>query len=358
MHLVNLSKPITHADYWSGTLEPGLYYTFNPLAGLLLLDGYSKQIQPSDVPFGPMEENESPSRIIIVHPVGFGDLLFLTPSLVKLGLLFPEAEICVSVLAPYVQALRGVPEIQILPYPLPRTETLNRGTRIISLENAIVGERELHAVDAIARRIGITLYEEDGKHCRYSISREDTTKASFRYPRNGKPRLGIQVLASTHNRTYPFQPLITVIADLVEDGWEILLFGAPGQVPLPENAAVTNLTSAANPPDFYESACILTTCDVVLAPDSALAHLAGALGIQTVALYGPYPWKLRTAYHPSVRAVTGVARCSPCFAGADWPEHGPCAQSHKCEALMDIPPGRVINEIEKAYERSQEGVTK
>jgi ADP-heptose:LPS heptosyltransferase len=145
----------------------------------------------------------------------------------------------------------------------------------------------------------------------------------------------------------------------MERGWELFFFGGPNEVDLPmiieQHSQVTNLTKRQPAPSFSESAAILTTCDVVLAPDSSLCHLAGALDIPTVALFGPFPWQTRTKYSPKTRALQGNARCSPCFhharLGEEWPVGGPCRETGNCVAMLDVQPERVIREITKQYER-------
>ena len=64
-------------------------------------------------------------------------------------------------------------------------------------------------------------------------------------------------------------------------------------------------------------------CDAVLAPDSSMMHAAGTLGIPCVAFFGPFPYRLRTAYYDSVFALialnagvssTTATICSPASA--------------------------------------------
>jgi heptosyltransferase-2 len=114
---------------------------------------------------------------------------------------------------------------------------------------------------------------------------------------------------------------------------------------------LVNLTQLPEPPNFRQSAALLATCDAVVAPDSALCHLAGALNLPTVALYGPFPWALRTAYALRTVALSGHGPCAPCFhherAGEVWPEGKPCAKSGRCEVLATIEPERILAKLEK-----------
>jgi ADP-heptose:LPS heptosyltransferase len=111
------------------------------------------------------------------------------------------------------------------------------------------------------------------------------------------------------------------------------------------------LNVAAQAKTFAQSAGVLAQCDVVLAPDSAIAHLAGALKLPTVALYGSFPWQARTAYAPTIRALQVSMACAPCYwhgRGSAFPSHGPCARTGRCEVLAQIEPQRVVREVMKA----------
>ena len=83
-------------------------------------------------------------------------------------------------------------------------------------------------------------------------------------------------------------------------------------------------------------------------------HLAGTLGVPCVGLFGPFPWKLRTAYYKTVFALHGNGVCpmAPCF----WSHHnglplfpagGPCNQTGLCEELSSIEPERIRAKLEQ-----------
>jgi ADP-heptose:LPS heptosyltransferase len=94
----------------------------------------------------------------------------------------------------------------------------------------------------------------------------------------------------------------------------------------------------------------LATCDACIAPDSVFCHVAGALHIPTIALYGPFPWQLRTAHAPSIHALQGVAKCAPCFhhsrVGEVFPRGEECENTGDCAALARISPSRIVSKID------------
>jgi ADP-heptose:LPS heptosyltransferase len=148
--------------------------------------------------------------------------------------------------------------------------------------------------------------------------------------------------------------------------WEIYLFGSPGSIPMavipqPARSRVINL--AHDKLTFRQSAAVAQTCDVIVAPDSALMHLAGTLGLPCVALFGPIPAALRTAYYPSVTALQDTSACpmAPCFhhpraLGSGflaWPNGGPCIKAGHCTVLAATTPTQVTSAIINLFEASK-----
>ncbi|OGQ84353.1 MAG: hypothetical protein A3F90_15710 [Deltaproteobacteria bacterium RIFCSPLOWO2_12_FULL_60_19] len=91
-------------------------------------------------------------------------------------------------------------------------------------------------------------------------------------------------------------------------------------------------------------AALLSRCDLYLGNDSGLTHLAGALGIETIALFGPTD---AAQWAPRGRSVTVVSRnvpCSPCSSSA----MKRCAH-RKC--LAGLSPDAVTGLIRRLAER-------
>jgi heptosyltransferase-2 len=66
-------------------------------------------------------------------------------------------------------------------------------------------------------------------------------------------------------------------------------------------------------PNLRHALAVLKHCRVFISNDSAIMHLAGALGVPVVALFGPTDWR---RLHPWVQAYAIVRKdlpCMPCF---------------------------------------------
>jgi ADP-heptose:LPS heptosyltransferase len=320
-------------------LQGGRYVVEDPTLGHLLMMGIAGESELRNHPPG------DGNRVLVTRSGGFGDLLFLTPLLRTLVAQGKEVTVCCH--GKYREALSGVP-VEWCPYPMFSSD-VNTYDQELWMEGIIefAEKPEVHAVDLFAEAARTELTE--GKELSFAVQDADRAWAELKFPKKGK-RVGVQLMASSPARTYPKEMMVEVIRRLLEKGdTEIALFGAPGTVQLEaEHPLILNVASKAE--RFGQSAAVLEQCEVVLAPDSAIAHLAGALRLPTIALYGPFPWQARTAYAPTVRALTGVLRCAPCYwhgRGGPYPPDGPCSITGRCEALAQLEPERVVREVRK-----------
>jgi ADP-heptose:LPS heptosyltransferase len=95
---------------------------------------------------------------------------------------------------------------------------------------------------------------------------------------------------------------------------------------------------------------VLETCACVIAPDSSILHLASALDVPAVGLFGSIPWHLRTGYAEKTFSLQGKCSHGVCFHhernGQVWPIAGPCQKSGLCDALDSLEPARIVAKLE------------
>lgn len=322
----------------------------------MLANGWASEVKKDEgriKKFDP-EQYWGGRNILFVRPGGFGDLLFLTPTFAELKRRWPECRIYVACFERYRPALENNPDVDgFVDYPV-AMEEWEEFQAHVWLEKLIEGNaaaEKIHAVDLAAARCGIQFETLEARGMRYFVTKEEAAIAQRDFPRGEQARIGIQVSASGRCRIYPH--ILEVAKLLWREGHEVFLFGAPGEVKTDSPEGLVNLMALNK--TFRESCAILATCDVLVGPDSALVHVAGALGVACVALYGPFPWRLRTAYAPETFALQGSGPCSPCFHHArpgqhQFPTWGPCNKTGRCEVLAAITPERVVREVAKRLE--------
>jgi ADP-heptose:LPS heptosyltransferase len=210
-------------------------------------------------------------------------------------------------------------------------------------------EKEMHITDLFAYRLG--LEGDFDKKPDYALSPFEKAWAAMKYPRIKKGRIGLQFRASDLLRTYYAPSFTQVVKKLIGRKWEVVFLGGRDEVPLPSNPAEGTINCTKDGLSFRESCAVLSTCDAFLGPDSSLIHVAGALGIPAVGLYGPFPWELRTKYAATTFGLSEKAACAPCHCHPrnfdEFPSDGPCLKSGHCTVLAAIEPDRIIGKLEQ-----------
>lgn len=157
---------------------------------------------------------------------------------------------------------------------------------------------------------------------------------------------------------------IEVAAWLAGRGYRVVLTGgkAPEEVgyvsQLAQRMPPSSTLNAAGELSLGASACLVSRAEVYVGPDTALTHVAAALGVPTIALFGPSdplkwgPWPRGHAPHANpwyrygsqrsgnVTLLQGAAPCTPCLnegCGSNIASFSDC--------LQQLPASRVIAAI-------------
>lgn len=347
MHLITTRNPVRITA--TETMAPGTYLV-ECISGAQLLchaDGDRMEPLTESRPFDEKADYNG-KRILVVRTGGLGDLTLLTPILREIKHRWMGVKIDVCCFTEFGQAVQQLPSVnEVRPYPLTKQQADEYDCWIF-LENAIEHNEDaktMHSVDVVAKIIGLT--GEFDKASEYRVTIREKIWAEEMFPRvNGTRRICVQVNASATCRTYPQKQLQEVCEMLLKDGWEIFIMGKPGEIQVKPRDGLRVLTDGLT---FRQRCAVIDGSDCVLAPDSALTHIAGALSVPCVALYGPFPWQVRTKYSSTTVALTGKGRCAPCFhhnrMGKEFPDNCPSKARGVCEVLESIEPKVIVKKI-------------
>ncbi len=151
--------------------------------------------------------------------------------------------------------------------------------------------------------------------------------------------LGCSTLKNQHRRRWPVQQFARLMRKLTEeDGAECLAFAGPDERPLlpvveaqaPEALCITDQS-------IDRVAALIRCCDVFVASDSSLGHLAAACGVPVVSIFGPTnpaytaPWGVP---HRLVRQP-GLS-CSPCYQVSRHPLTCPAGRDFSCVRQIEV----------------------
>ncbi len=122
-------------------------------------------------------------------------------------------------------------------------------------------------------------------------------------------------------------------------------------------SSVRNLSSFIR--DYHDTTAALSLIDALISVDTGVVHAAGALGVPTVALFGPFPSETHVADYASVIALRAPYRGRRCG--------GPCLETHRGCAEVDyardtvspclqaVEAGEVVGALEEIVDRCRGG---
>lgn len=124
---------------------------------------------------------------------------------------------------------------------------------------------------------------------------------------------------------------------------------------LTEEAKKRELTNveAFSAPNLRELWALTEYVNIVISPDSMMAHIAGAFGTPCIGLWGPMSPQSRMKYYKNHHPIWHKDFCphAPCFVYSNtFPKYCPPrpAQRNACDVLAGISPGEVIDLVAKA----------
>lgn len=367
MHILTLTDQVNLGP--KDIVLPGVYATEDYTGAQLMARAGGGTMSPL-IDQKPFDETKdwNGKRVLMMRVGGFGDIILMTPVLREMKRRWPTISIDFACMNHYGVVLANLPYVnQVVGYPVGR-HAMECYDAWIFFENAIEKNpraEKMHMTDLFAEIAGFKGTVRDlhllgkgepalqDKKPDYIVSNNETIWVMEQYPRNAaKRRVCIQVSASGKCRVYPVQKLGQAVAELLKKGWEVFLMGAIGDVVgVKEQPGLRNLAAAGL--TFRQSCAVINNADAFIGSDSALLHIAGALGIPAVGLYGPFPADLRTRYCPTTVALSGKGSCAPCFHHAnlgrknDFPDDCPSRARNVCQVLEKIAPDDIVRNVER-----------
>lgn len=357
MHLLTLSKRVDLGP--AGIISPGDYLVEDLNGAQLMTFAGGGMMRPVSGPSSPVGQSDT----LFIRAGGFGDLILLTPVLREHKRRYPNARIAVATMPHYAQVFDALPYVdEVIQYPIP-LDVANRFSRWVVYENAIENNPRaevVHMTELFGEIAGMDAPAYQGMDATalkpdYRVRITEGLAMDQKYPRTAKPRVCVQAKASASGqcRVYPAPLMGAVVTKLLDKGWEVFMMGAKGEFRLGGNPRDGLRNLCPDDLSFRESAAVVNGADAFVGNDSSLLHVAGALDIPAVGLFAPFPWKLRTAYSPSITAIQGNRGCECCYfhanpvRGEHFPEHCPSKAKGYCQELALIEPARIVALVEK-----------
>jgi heptosyltransferase-2 len=117
-------------------------------------------------------------------------------------------------------------------------------------------------------------------------------------------------------KRWPEERYAEVAKQAIQQGWQVLLFGSAKDEVVTK--AINDMAGAgcrdfAGKTSLPQALDLMSLCDVVVSNDSGLMHVAAALNIKTVAVYGSSDPHFTPPLHAEAEVISLGLSCSPCF---------------------------------------------
>jgi heptosyltransferase-2 len=145
----------------------------------------------------------------------------------------------------------------------------------------------------------------------------DVAKSTFGILNDGAKVLGLCPGAEYGPaKRWPEEHYAQVAKQAISKGWQVYLFGSVKDETV--TATINKLADGqcrdfAGKTTLTEALDLMSLCDAVVSNDSGLMHVAAALNIKTIALYGSSDPNFTPPLHPEAEVITLELECSPCF---------------------------------------------
>lgn len=172
---------------------------------------------------------------------------------------------------------------------------------------------------------------------------------------SGSKRIAVFPGSVWNTKRWPVESFALLIDRLSEMNYSILLMGGPGEEIFGTQIEkmlrpTTNITNLIGKSSVWESTVLLSHCDMVVANDSASAHIAALLAKKILVFFGPTV--LRFGYRPWGNSVYVLENtqlsCRPC--GAHGPNVCPIG-THVC--MKSISADSAFKKIESVIHHTQ-----
>jgi heptosyltransferase-2 len=149
----------------------------------------------------------------------------------------------------------------------------------------------------------------------------------------GEPKVGLQLGAAMGPaKLWPVERIAALVIGLEQRGIRVVLLGSPEARGLGDAVAtavgtpVRTLVGRDRPALL---AALIAELDVLVTADSGPAHVAAAVGVPSVTLFGPTDPRLTAPLGPGQQALWRQPACGPCFLRE-------CPIDHRCLRAIEV----------------------
>ena len=279
-------------------------------------------------------------KIGIYREGGIGDLILMMPAIKEFRKRYPDKIIGLFCKDAYKFLYKNNPYVDWVKGQIVSDEdwieSLSKLDVLFDLSGVTNGTDEGQKIDAV-EYFGKKLYLDS---LRDKVPKLSIEGDSLFVPKDSKDYVVIGMETSSLLRRWSFKRWEITMNLLIEKGYNIVLVGqnfTEGTLP------VVNLIGKLN---LMQLLGVIKHSKMVLASDTGLLHIAGALEVPFVGLFGPIKPEYRVQHYKNYEVL--IADGLKCL-GCD--ERGESCHRPEPECMQKIMPDSVVNKVELLMER-------
>ena len=262
-------------------------------------------------------EDLNDKKLITFRNGGIGDLLFQLPALKALKEKYPTSNITICCNQKFKELFDGLDYIDnVLNVPMLLNDIMDRDY-FVNFEGLIENNPDAETKNAYDLHNEQFFIDPEIKCPRLYVdpNEENIIKPMLR----GEIRIILAFAASVPIRSIDPRLWIQLINNVDDNRVRWYIISTPFQQktliePFLGYLSNKNKNKVVNwsktyPRSFKKLIALVNNCDVVIAPDSGLLHIAGSLGKKVIGLYGPFPSELRLKHYKNAIGLDAFAEC-------------------------------------------------
>lgn len=269
----------------------------------------------------------------VFRDVGLGDVLMCTPALREVKRLNPDCRI--ALYTDFPDLVEGLPFLDRIRPSADRPE----GALWLNYARSPLPRRHLARI--MGDQLGVAVAD-----VRPSCVVRDDLVGRFRRDWAGLPRPHVLIARHasswTPNKEWPGAYWDDLVARLADRGTVIEVGGPPEAPAAPPDGHYVDLRGRTTLPELVAA---IAAADVHVGPVTGTVHIAAAVGVPSVVIYGGYEHPDCSRYPGNVDLYSPV-ECAPCWLRT------PCPHARKC--LQQITP----DQVEAAVDRLRAATTR
>jgi ADP-heptose:LPS heptosyltransferase len=294
--------------------------------------------QPADLRSFNLKLDATDKRILFMRSMGMGDFLFLSPLIKLIKDKYPTCTINFAGAEHQHSLLRMIPGItDIIPMPIIETDFERHDFHFHVSSLLERDDQKSNVYDLYLNEIGAEDVDETYKR--------PYVHDKFKQETATENLIGIHPFANNPIRALEINLLNSISDKLINNNYNIIIFSNEEEM----NAAKIIIKSPKiiwaieKHKTMEQTANLMKTCQMIIAVDSVIVHLAQAMNIPTIALYGPFPAESRLKYYKNISIIDTNPDCRCCLHSTDM-----CPKGDGVGSLcLKIDPDLIINVMKK-----------